>query len=138
MTIRASNCLAAITGILGFFAMGSAQADTRLGATLNALAPTEKIVIKAGFEHESPCYRPRYHKPRWHHRERCRHFKHRRHRYHRAHRHHYPRRPYYGHNYEIYTYRKPYSIGPRLDVQMVYGWYRGYYYPYPYYRGIGY
>jgi hypothetical protein len=130
MTIRASNCLAAITGTLGLFAIGSAHADTRLGAALTAAAPVEKIVIRAGFFQDRPCDEHRYREPKpcYHKRWRPR----------QVHRHPIRWRPYYGSNYEIYTYRRPYALGPRTDVQMIYGWYRGYYYPYPYYAGVGY
>jgi hypothetical protein len=135
MTIRASNCLAAITGTLGFFAIGSAHADTsfgaaHLGAAHFASTPTSKIVTEVGFFREDDCQRPTVHvrKPckRW--------------RPPRRHVHRFPRPwpPYYGGNYEIYTYRRPYALPPRTDVQWVYGRYRGYYYPYPHYPGAGY
>jgi hypothetical protein len=165
MTIRASICLAAITGILGLFSIGSAHADSRFGAALKALAPIEKIVTKAGafYEHaDRPCcadrdreeYRERRYRERdddydhsWLRRWRHRHAYHHRHRHEccgyprtRHVRRHYPRypRPVYGRNYEIYTYRRPRYVGPSTGVQWIYGRYRGYYYPYPYYPGVGY
>lgn len=130
MTIRAST-LAAFAFSLGLFAFGSAHAGSGIGAVRDAFAPVEKIVAKAGFFDDSPCHaRHRYYE-----RKRCyyRRWRSRRRHVWRP----YPRRPhFYGHNYEIYTYRRPYAIDPRLDVQMVYGWYRGYYHPYPYYPGV--
>lgn len=155
MTIGASRYLAVITGILGLLAMGPAHADTRLGAALKTAAPTESIVTKAGFFGYSDCegyrrhkrchYRRRHHCRRYHKRKHCHYRHHRRHHRH-AHRprkqvhyhyHYYPL-PYPEPNYEIYTYRRPYEIGPRTDIQAVYGFYEGYYYAYPYYPGVRY
>jgi hypothetical protein len=170
MTIRASICLAAITGTLGLFSIGSAHADSRLGAGLKALAPIKNIVTTVGHydrrrheccdyrERDEVRYREREHDRyrerdddyghSWVRRWRHRHVHdggHRRgccgyHRKRRYTRRHYPRfpRPVVGRNYEIYTYRRPRSIGPRTDVQWIYGRYPGYYYPYPNYPGVGY
>jgi hypothetical protein len=159
MTIRASSCLAVITGALGLFATSPAQADARLGAALNSAATKSSIVVKAGFWDEDECRRPRYRYKscdysddscsRRRYREYrayrgCESRRWRRHRHHHGsvayrkpqiHYHfHYPMGP----NYQIYTYRKPYEVGPRTDVQAVYGWYEGYYAPYPWYPGVGY
>jgi hypothetical protein len=167
MTIRASICLAAITGTLGLFSIGSAHADSRLGAALKTTAPIERIVATVGYEGCCEDRRARRYRAHRHHerqdeyRDRRddgyrRNWVHKRHwwrhrhahdgdkccRYHRKRhvRRHYPRypRPIYGRNYEIYTYRRVRPVGPRTDVQWIYGRYRGYYYPYPYYPGAGY
>lgn len=53
----------------------------------------------------------------------------------RRHRPRFPPRPIYGRNYEVYTYRRPYAVDSAYRGQMIYGWYRGYYYPYPSYPG---
>lgn len=172
MTIRASRYLAAITGILGLLAMGSAHAGTGIGAALKTAAPIENIVTKTGFFGYSDCEKPRHHerevcryrrwrhhrrrhrhdvagsfgceKPSYHERDRChRRWRHRRHarrpsREVHYHYHYYYPLPYPEPNYEIYTYRRPYEVGPNTDIQAVYGWYDGYYYAYPYYPGVGY
>jgi hypothetical protein len=153
MTIRASICLAAISGILGLFSMGSAHADSRVGAALKTIAPIENIVTKTGFEHESDSYSDGYCRNRSAEHKRCYYKRWRRHhhrysrRYHERHkccrgyarkrhhrRRHYPR-PRYGRNYEIYTYKPPIT-GSRHQAQLIYGWYRGYYHPYPRYPGV--
>jgi len=141
MTIRAFICLAAIAGTLGFFAGGSAHADTRLGVALKAAARPETIVAKVGFykhcrrdEERVVCYRSRRHRCYEHHhyeRKRC-YYRRRHHRRH-VHRHKHPHRPHYGRNYEIYSYKRRRAVAPNTNVQWVYGRYKGYYYPYPYY-----
>jgi len=155
MTIRASICLAAITGILGLFSIGSAHADSRLGAALKALAPIENNITRVGHyrHHGRRCCRHRDEDREDRYRDRdddydhswLRHWRHRyvhrdRHRrccrYVRRHHRRYVRPfPTFGRNYEIYTYRRIPAAGPRTDVQWVYGRYRGYYYPYPHYEG---
>ena len=135
MTIRASSCLAAIAGSLGFFAIGSAHADTSFGAThfgAARLASATSIVTKAGLFERGDCDQPAYRE-----RKPCKRWRVQR----RRHVERFPRpwpRFHYGRDYEVYTYRRPYSPTPRMDIQMIYGWYRGYYNPYPYYRGDGY
>ena len=156
MTIRASSCLAVIAGTLGLIAMGPAQADSRFGAAFKAAAAERNIVTKVGFWDSDDCERPRHHrykrcdyaesdcaKPRY--QKRCEHkrWRHRRKQatYRKRHVHHHQYPFYDGPNYEIYTYRRPYEIGPRTDIQPVYGWYDGYYNPYPsypWYPGVGY
>lgn len=160
MTIRASKRVAAIAGILGLFAIGSAQADTRFGVAPKADATKGNTVTKVAFfdgrdceearshkrrhcykRRRRHCHETRYHAKRHCHAKRKRHrrrarrrrSKHVHHHYH----YHYPL-PYPAPNYEIYTYRPPYVVQPRFDIQAVYGWYDGYYYAYPYYPGVGY
>ena len=102
---------------------------THLGAAHSTAILNAKIVTEVGFFREDDCRRPAYHE-----RKPCRRWRPQRRQVHRFPRP-WPWRPHYGANYEIYTYRRPYDRPPRLDVQMIYGWYRGYYHPYPYYRG---
>jgi hypothetical protein len=90
----------------------------------------------AGIFGYSDCGRRSYHERcrhrRWHHRRRA--YRPRREVHY--HYHYYYPLPVPEPNYEIYTYRRPYEIGPNTDIQAVYGWYDGYYYAYPYYPGI--
>jgi hypothetical protein len=87
------------------------------------------MVARVGFYSDDRCLRPLHH-----HRDDCERRRWRPRRFvYRPHRPHFIPRPYFGGNYEIYTYRRPYALPPRTDVQMIYGWYRGYYHPFPYY-----
>jgi hypothetical protein len=156
MTTRASKYVAAIAGLLALFAMGAAHADTRLGVALKAVAPKGNTVTKVAFFGERDCEEPHSYKhKRCHERKRrhcherrdakehCHYKRKRRHVRRRSkqvhhHHHHYYPVPYPAPNYEIYTYRPPYEVAPRMDIQAVYGWYDGYYYAYPYYPGADY
>ena len=128
MTIRVSNFLAVGVGVWGLFNITSAHASPSLGSAFKANS-AESIVVRAGFYSDDRCFRPLRE-----HREHCERHRWRPRRFAvRPERPHFIPRPYFGSNYEVYTYRRPYDLPPRTDVQMVYGWYRGYYHPFPHY-----